>query len=89
MTESRKDTTTDPLCLVFIPALVTLLHHLEATKGHALTEQEVLEARDKAVCMTMHFSDALALEESRGYRDIVAEKAWPEWQRVRIELGMT
>jgi hypothetical protein len=77
----------DPLCLVFIPALVAILHMLEKKKGSPLTEQEVLETRDKAVCMAMPASHAAQMEERRGYPDIVAENAWNEWQRVRAELN--
>ena len=43
----------DPLCLVFIPALVTILLNVERKTGRPLTEAEVIAIRDKAVCMTM------------------------------------
>lgn len=78
----------DPqLVVVFVPALVAILHHEETEKGAPLTEAEVLAIRDKAVCMTVPVSVAAAMEASRGYSDIVAEDAWNEWQAVRVELS--
>lgn len=79
----------DPLCLVFIPALVTVLLHAEKTLGRPLTEAEVIAIRDKAVCMAMPASQAAMMEEKRGYPDIVAEAVWPEWQSARLQLGQT
>lgn len=76
----------DRLCLVFIPALVTLLYKAEATLGKPLNEQQVLAIRDGAVCMAMSYKAALAGEQARGYPDIVAEDAWGEWQRARQDL---
>ena len=46
--------TEDRLCLVFIPALVTVLLHAEKTLGRPLTEPEVIALRDKAVCVAIH-----------------------------------
>jgi hypothetical protein len=76
----------DRLCLVFIPALVTLLYKAESTLGEPLTEGQVLAIRDGASCVALPYDMARAGEESRGYPDIVAEDAWNEWQRVRQEL---
>lgn len=80
---------TEPLCLVFIPALVTILLHMEKTQGRPLTEAEVIAIRDKAVCMTMPVSVAAEMEAKRGYPDIVAEAAWPEWQSARLQLSQS
>ena len=77
----------DPLCLVFIPALVTVLLHAEKTLGRPLIETEVAAIRDKAVCMAMSVSQAAMLEAERGYPDIVAEAVWREWQSARLQLG--
>lgn len=77
---------TDPLCLIFIPALVTLLKRAEDRKGSPLSEAEVLEIRDNASAMAVPFSAALALEKERGYEDIVPEECWQEWLRVRSSL---
>lgn len=79
--------TDEQLCLVFIPALVAVLHHAEQAKGAPLSESEVLEIRDGAVCMAMSFSTALQMEEKRGYPDIVAEDCWAQWQMARAELN--
>ena len=81
------DDPADPLCLVFIPALVTILLNVEKTMGRPLTEAEVVAIRDKAVCMAMPASEAAMMEAKRGYPDIVAEAVWPEWQSARLQLG--
>lgn len=77
---------TDPLCIVFVPALVALLKAAEDRKGSPLSEAEVLEIRDNATATAVPISAAFALEEERGYRDIVPENCWKEWQRVRSSL---
>ncbi|WP_273767475.1 hypothetical protein [Aeromonas hydrophila] len=74
------------LCLVFIPALVTLLYKAEKDKGSPLTENEVIKIRDGATCMAVQFSVALEMDEKRGYPDIVAEESWSEWQAARKTL---
>lgn len=70
----------DPLCLVFVPALVAVLTAAEDRKGSPLTEAEVCNIRDQAICITLPFSVALDMERERGYPDIVAENCWSEWQ---------
>ncbi|OLS62915.1 hypothetical protein [Pseudomonas putida] len=75
---------TEPLCLVFTPALVTLLQAAENRKGSPLTEPETVAIRDAATCIAVTFSTAYAMEQERGYQDIVAEDCWNEWQRVRL-----
>ncbi|MGF6493938.1 hypothetical protein ABIE56_002123 [Luteibacter sp. 621] len=72
--------------LVFIPALVAVLAHAERTLGRPLTEPETLLLRDSANCVVMAYELALAGEEARGYRDIVAEDAWNEWRMVRKQI---
>lgn len=76
---------TDQLCLVFVPALVALLLNAENTKGTPLTEAEVLEIRDNAACIALPAAVALSMENERGYRDLVAEDCWEEWQQYRRE----
>jgi hypothetical protein len=75
----------EPLVPVPIPPLGMLLLHLEKQKGFPLTQEEVLEARDKAVCMMMRVSHKQALEEKRGYRDVAPENAWADWLAFRAE----
>lgn len=84
-----QESPSEPLCLVFIPALVTILLHTEKTLGRPLTEAEVIAIRDKSTCMAMPVSVAAKMEEKRGYNDIVAESVWPEWQSARLQLGQT
>lgn len=76
---------TDPLCLVFVPPLVTLLTAAESRKGSLLTEDEVCIIRDRAACIAVPFSTALEMEGKRGYADIVAEDCWNEWQKLRAQ----
>lgn len=78
--------TDDPLVLVPIPPLVTLLLHHERKKGSELTEEEVLAIRDKAVCVTMPYSIAAKVADERGYDDISPENAWEEWTAIRPSL---
>jgi hypothetical protein len=72
---------------VFIPALVTLLVHAERQKGSPLSEQEVLDIRDKGACMMMAVEHAQALAEKRGYDDIDPEQVWEQWQVVRAQIA--
>lgn len=76
----------DPVCLVFIPALVAILYRLESEKGSPLTESEVHAIRDKSVCMSMPYSAALAMEQERGCRDVRPEHCWEDWQDAREQL---
>lgn len=78
---------TEQLCVVFIPTLAAALQRAEADKGSPLIESEVLEIRDKATCVAIPFDIALEMESKRGYRDLVAEDCWNEWQRVRPSLS--
>jgi hypothetical protein len=81
----RKLMTADPLCLVFVPALAAVLRAAEDKKGAPLTEAEVCEIRDAATCIALPFSTALAMEEERGYPDLIAQDCWNEWQRLRSQ----
>lgn len=77
------DEVDEPLVIVPIPPLITLLQQYEAAKGSPLTEQEVLDIRSKAVCMTMRRSRADQLAEIRGFLDIDPANAWTEWVEAR------
>jgi len=70
-----------------IPALITILLNKEKEKGSQLTESEVLEIRDNAVCMMLPISAMLKMEESRGYPDLHPEYVWEQWQEARIEFS--
>ena len=69
-----------------IPALVAILVNKEREKGSPLTESEVLEIRDNAVCMMLPISAKDKMEESRGYPDLSPEYVWEQWQEARIDL---
>lgn len=76
-----------PLVPTPIPALVAILLNKEREKGSPLTESEVLEIRDNAVCMMLPLSKKQEMEEARGYPDIDPEFAWEHWQEARVQLG--
>ncbi|AZF33000.1 hypothetical protein C4J89_3541 [Pseudomonas sp. R4-35-07] len=77
---------TEQLCVVFIPALSVALQSAETNKGSPLTETEVLEIRDLATCVAVPLGVALDMENERGFRDLVAENCWNEWQRLRLSM---
>lgn len=70
----------EPLVIVPIPTLVSLLVSREEAKGSALTEAEVLAIRDGAVCITMPASVARKVAEARGYQDLDPENVWEDWR---------
>ncbi|KAB7775835.1 MULTISPECIES: hypothetical protein [Xanthomonas] len=76
----------DDLIIVPVPPLVAVLLNLEKKKGSSLTEGEVLEARDNAVCIALPKGVCDAIAESRGYNDIDPERAWEEWVEIRSSL---
>jgi hypothetical protein len=69
----------EALVITPIPALCVLLVNLEKQKGSDLTEEEVLAATGKAVCMMLPKSVRLSMEESRGYRDLDLDNVWKDW----------
>jgi hypothetical protein len=77
----------DPLIPVFIPALVVLLLQRERAKGSQLTREEVMNIRDKGVCMMMRKSHASKMADSRGYDDLDPDFVWEQWQEVRLTLS--
>ena len=76
MTESELE-------IVFIPSLVDMLSFAENDKGAPLTQEEVLQVRDNAVCITLRKHAAQKMEEARGYKDINLENCWQEWLEFR------
>lgn len=75
-----------PLVPVPIPALGVLLLNLEKQNGAPLSQTEVLEARDKAVCMMLPLSAKQQMDEKRGYQDIDPENVWEGWLAFRAEV---
>ncbi|MEM7477122.1 MAG: DUF2314 domain-containing protein [Planctomycetota bacterium] len=76
----------DNLIPFFVPALGAVLIAAEDKKGEPLTEEEVLEIRDSAVCMMVPPENVAKLSESRGYKDLDPENCWYDWQMLRREL---
>ncbi|WP_092507343.1 hypothetical protein [Xenorhabdus mauleonii] len=65
--------------LVFMPSLISILVHLQEKKGSLLTQEEVEEIRDKAVCITVPTEVHEKIEEERGFSDINPDFVWIEW----------
>jgi len=74
------------LILTFVPSLVSLLLAREKSKGAPLTQQEVLEIREKATVVALPEDVGVEVATGRGYRDIDADHCWEEWQRARLDL---
>lgn len=80
---------TDPaekLFIVPVPALVATLLAAERGKGAPLTEEEVLQIRDRAPSIAMPAHAYRAVINARGYDDIDPENVWEEWQLARKSL---
>jgi len=73
------------LGVIPIPALSAILLAKEREKGSPLTEAEVLRIRDHAAVMVLP-DKGEPLVERRGYKDIDPNRAWQEWQIVRVQL---
>ena len=73
----------DRLEIIFMPALLYSLRFKESEKGSSLTEEEVLEIRDKAIGMTIASSRLRKMEKSRGYKDIDPGNCWAEWNEYK------
>ncbi|MFC9434540.1 hypothetical protein [Nocardia sp. NPDC057030] len=78
-TEPGQATDDDRVVPTPIPALIAVLIRMEEDKGAALTEAELLDARDNAAAMMMPLSMQRELNQSRGYRDIDPDNLWSEW----------
>ncbi|ADU69472.1 conserved hypothetical protein [Pantoea sp. At-9b] len=73
------------MSIVFVPPLIALLLSKETEKGSPLTEDEVNSIRDNATAINVDSDIALAMAESRGYRDISPDNCWSEWSDFRNE----
>ncbi|WP_371315590.1 hypothetical protein [Pseudomonas gingeri] len=62
---------------------MAVLRAAEERKRSPLTEAEVCNIRDQAVCITLPFSVTLDMEKERGYPDIASENCWSEWKKAR------
>lgn len=76
---------------VFLNPLVMLLSAREEAKGAALTEAEVLQVRDSAMCTRMPLSQAekfyAALDAQMPIPRLNPERIWEEWQAYRNRVG--
>ncbi len=77
---------TEDVIIVHVPSLVVTLWAAEKAKGVPLTEQEVLDIRDRSPAIAMHPSHLLKIEEGRGYQDIDPEQCWSQWLVAREGL---
>jgi hypothetical protein len=84
VTDPSHDEDAEALVRVPIPPLANLLVILERAKGSPLSREEVLRARDEAICITMRLSMKRQMDERRGYRDLDLENVWEEWQLFRM-----
>ncbi|MES2742100.1 MAG: hypothetical protein V4754_14265 [Pseudomonadota bacterium] len=73
----------DPLVPVPVPALGILLIQMEKKKGAPLSEQEVVDAGEKAVCIMLPQSEKSAMERKRGYADLDLDNVWRDWLAFR------
>jgi hypothetical protein len=76
----------EEIVLYFIPSLVATLLNRERAKGSPLTEEEVLAIRDGAPCVALTPQMAAEMDKKRGYPDLDAEYAWPQWQEARLDF---
>lgn len=74
------------LVITPVPALVDVLMLKEKEKGSPLTEAEVVEIRDKAVCIALPLSERVKMDEVRGHADLDPDNVWKQWQEIRTEL---
>jgi hypothetical protein len=86
----KKRTAAEPNVVVFLNPLVMLLAGREREKGSSLTEQEVFEVRDSAVCVTMTASQAekfyASLDSQVPVPRLDPENLWAEWQAIREHI---
>lgn len=75
------------LVAIFIPPLVRILHELERKKGTALTQVEVLEATENAMCIMLQRDRAAKMAEKRCHDDIDPAHAWDHWLIARQQLA--
>jgi hypothetical protein len=77
----------DDLIITPIPALCLLLLNIEKQKGSPLTEEEVVAARDGAICMNVPSKVHAAMKEARGYRDLDLDNVWEDWLGFRAWMA--
>jgi hypothetical protein len=84
-TEQRNEPT-EVLVPQFVVPLGTTLAELETAKQRLLTNEEIIECRDKEPCVMMKAEDVEKLSAVREFVDIHAENVLADWHRRRIEF---
>jgi len=74
------------LIITHIPSLVATLLNRERAKGSPLTCEEVEAIRDSSSAVVLTPEKRAAVDERRGYDDIDPERAWEDWQIVRLDF---
>ncbi len=74
------------MMITSIPSRVSLLWRHEQSKGSPLTEQEVVQICKGSAAVALPLMAAAAVEHGRGYRDLLGDDSWTEWQQVRLAL---
>ena len=82
----QRDKPTEVLVPQFVVPLGTTLAALEATKQRLLTNDEIIECRDKEPCVMMKAEDIEKLTAVREFVDIHPENVLADWHRRRIEF---
>src|SRR5215204_4255459 len=82
----ERPSSVEPIVPTPIPALVQMLGLKEREKGMPLTEEEVIDIRDNAVCMMLPISAARKMAEARWFPDLDPEFVWEQWQDVRKDI---
>ncbi|MBS9477342.1 hypothetical protein [Ancylobacter radicis] len=76
--KTAKPAQPEPLVIMPVPALVDVLEELEAAKGAPLSEAEVWQARDNAVCVRVPPGEAEAIRARERFH-IAPHTAWADW----------
>jgi hypothetical protein len=79
----ERSVTAAALVPVILPSLAAMLFAAEQREGRPLTRAEVEAIVETSPAIPMERRDAIALEQSRGYADLVPELAWEQWLIVR------
>ena len=86
MTGPEGEVEEEELTLHFVPLLGSVLALEEGSLKRKLTEAEIIDVRDRSVCIRMAKEHVEKLERERGLADIDAENVAAEWNRRRIEF---
>jgi hypothetical protein len=71
---------------VFIPSLASVFMRHELDEGRPLTENEVIAIRQGSIAVELSRSEALRLEDRRGYKDVDPARCWETWRNLRNKM---